>query len=212
MSDILLDTQSPAATPAAGQMTIYADSSSKKLSTINDAGLISSLTPFTNFSVASQTPFATDTYITGSSIALLSAFPRIGTLYHCSFDAAKTNAGTAAPVLLFRYGTLGTTGDATILTFTFPAQTAAVDTATFNVFVLFRVVGGSAVVQGRANLIHKGTATGLTGFSIEPGPTVQVTSGAFVSTVANSIAGLSINGGLNAVWTMQMVFAQMMNL
>lgn len=215
MADILLDVQSPPATPAAGQAVIYIDSASKKLSQKDDTGRVDTLDDFLNFSVAAQGPgFAADTYLTGSSVAFLSVLPRVGTLYQCTFDVAKTAAGTAAPVIIVRMGTLGTTSDAARLTFTFPAATAIADVGTFSVWALFRTVGAgtSAVLQGRANLIHKGTATGLTGLSIEPGPTVQVTSAGFDSTVASSIIGLSVNGGTSAAWTVQMVEANLQNI
>lgn len=215
MADILLDTQSPPATPAAGQAVLYVDNVSKKLSQKDDTGKIDTLDDFINQSVAAQgAGFATDTYLTGSSIALQSAVPRVGTLYQCTFDVSKTAAGVAAPVIIVRVGTLGTTGDATRLTFTFPAQTAIADVGTFTVWALFRTVGAgtAAVLQGRSNLIHKGTATGLTGLSIEPGPTLQVTSAGFDSTVANNIIGLSVNGGASAAWTVQMVESLISNI
>lgn len=215
MADILIDNQSPPATPASGQTVLYVDSASKKLSQKDDAGKVDTLDDFINQSVAAQgAGFASDTYLTGSSIALLSAVPRVGTLYQCTFDVSKTAAGTAAPVIILRVGTLGTTGDAARLTFTFPAQTAIADVGTFTIWALFRTVGAgtAAVLQGRANLIHKGTATGLTGLSIEPGPTLQVTSAGFDSTVANSILGLSVNGGASAAWTVQLAEAMVTNI
>lgn len=215
MADILLDVQSPPATPAAGQAVIYVDNVSKKLSQKDDTGKVDTLDDFLNNSVAAQGPgFAADTYLIGSSIPLLSVVPRVGTLYQCTFDVAKTAAGTVAPAIIVRVGTLGTTGDAARLTFTFPAQTAIADVGTFTVWALFRTVGAgtAAVLQGRANLIHKGTATGLTGLSIEPGPTVQATSAGFDSTVANTIIGLSVNGGTSAAWTVQLVESMVTNI
>lgn len=213
MADILLDVQSPPPTPAAGQAVIYVDSVSKRLSTKDDAGLVATVVDLTNASVAAQgAGFAADTYLIGSSIALLSAVPRVRTLYQCTFDVAKTAAGTVAPVLILRFGTLGTTGDAAILTFTFPAQTAIADVGLFTVWALFRSVGAAGVLQGRAALTHKGTATGLTGLSIEPGPVVQVTSAGFNTALANAIMGLSVNGGTSAAWTVQLVEALVTNL
>jgi hypothetical protein len=43
MSDILLDVQSPPATPSAGQIVVYGDSVSKKFQAKNDAGEVSTL-------------------------------------------------------------------------------------------------------------------------------------------------------------------------
>lgn len=213
MADILIDVQSPPSTPAAGQAVVFVDSTQKLLSTKDDAGKISTLGDLTNASVAVQgAGFATDTYLVGSSIALLALVPRIRTLYQCTFDVSKSAAGTATPIIIVRFGTLGTTGDAARLTFTFPAATAIADVGTFTVWALFRSIGAAGVLQGRANLVHKGTATGLTGLSIEPGPTVQVTSAGFDTAVANSIIGLSVNGGTSAAWTVQLVEAMVTNL
>jgi hypothetical protein len=215
VADILLDVQSPPATPSAGQAVIYVDNVSKKLSTKNDAGVIDTIDDILNNSVAAQgAGFATDTYLTGSSIPLLSVVPKVGTMYQCTFDVSKSAAGTAAPVLIVRYGTVGTVADTARLTFTFPAQTAIADVGMFTVWALFRTVGSAttAVLQGRAALTHKGTATGLTGLSVEPGPVVQVTSAGFDSTVASSIIGLSVNGGGSAAWTVQLVEAMVSNL
>jgi len=213
VADILIDVQSPPSTPAAGQAVVFVDSTQKLLSTKDDAGKISTLGDLTNASVAVQgAGFATDTYLVGSSIALLALVPRIRTLYQCTFDVSKSAAGTATPIIIVRFGTLGTTGDAARLTFTFPAATAIADVGTFTVWALFRSIGAAGVLQGRANLVHKGTATGLTGLSIEPGPTVQVTSAGFDTAVANSIIGLSVNGGTSAAWTVQLVEAMVTNL
>jgi hypothetical protein len=156
--------------------------------------------------------FATDTYLTGSSIALLTTPPRVGTLYRCTFDVSKTAAGTATPVIIVRFGTAGTTADTARLTFTFPAQTADADIGVFTVWALFRTIGASGVVQGRASLVHTGGATGLLGLSVNPGPTLQVTSGSFSTTVANSIIGMSVNGGASAAWTVELVEAVLQNL
>lgn len=213
MSDLLVDVQSAPVTPAAGQAVIYVDSSSKKLSTKNDAGIVDTMDDITAYSVVAQgAGFATDTYLAGSAIPFLATSPRVGTQYQVTFDVSKTGAGTATPILIVRVGTLGTVVDAARLTFTFPAATAAADVGTFTVWAIFRTIGATGVMQGRANLIHDGGATGLTGLSVRPGPTLQVTSGAFDTTVANSIIGVSVNGGLNAAWTVQLVEAQALNL
>ena len=158
------------------------------------------------YSTASQAGFSSDTYLTGSALAFDIA-PVVGTLYRCTFDVAKTGAGTAAPVIIVRFGTAGTTSDSARLTFTFPAQTADADVGTFDNRALFRTIGGSGVLQGRASLTHTGGATGLLGLSVNPGPTLQVTSSGFDTAVAASIIGLSVNGGTSASWTAQLVEA-----
>lgn len=159
--------------------------------------------------VAQGPGFAADTYVTGSSISVPASSLNVGSRYHLVFDVSKTAAGTATPILVIRFGTNGSTADAAILTFTFLAGTAAADIGTFQVWVTFRTVGASAVIQGTAQCQHRLSTTGLQN---QPGTTLQVTSGTFDSTVANSIIGASINGGTSAAWTMQLVQAELTNL
>jgi hypothetical protein len=83
-------------------------------------------------SIAAQTLGTSDTYIAGSSPP---AFPagkiQAGTCYRVKLDMAKTAAGVAVATFTLRMGTLGTTSDAAICTFTAPsAQTAAIDNGT----------------------------------------------------------------------------------
>jgi len=168
-------------------------------------------TPIYNQSVAQQTSFATEAYLTGSSIAIPNSSLQAGARYRLIFDVSKTAAGTATPIIRIKIGTAGTTADATILTFTFLAQTAAADIGTFEFWVTFRTVGSgtSAVIQGTGQVRHRLSATGLQNL---PSPTLQVTSGGFDSTVSNLIIGASVNGGASAVWTVQMVQAELNNL
>lgn len=215
MSKITLEAEAAASipTPGANKGSIFFDPVTKLLTTKRDDGQVDTLDDVTTASIAAQGPgFAADTYLVGSSIPLLTLVPRVRTLYQCTFDVSKTAAGVAAPVIILRVGVAGSTADAAILTFTFPAQTAIADVGTFTVWALFRSIGAAGVLQGRANLIHKGTATGLTGLSIEPGPTVQATSAGFNTALASAIVGLSVNGGASAAWTVQLVEASLANI
>ncbi|MCX6787153.1 MAG: hypothetical protein NTY93_01345 [Candidatus Kaiserbacteria bacterium] len=164
-----------------------------------------------NQSVAVQTPAVTDTYLVGSSIAIPASSLKIGTRYHMIFDVSKTAAGTATPILNIRFGTLGTTGDATKCTLTWTAQTAATDTGTFEIWTTFRTVGSgtTAVLQCSGQRRHGASVTGL---GTLVGETKIVTSAGFDSTVANSIIGASITTGTSAVWTIQQVQAELSNL
>jgi hypothetical protein len=168
--------------------------------------------PVYNASAANQgAGFSSDTYLTGSSIAIPAGALKVGTMYRCVFNVTKTNAGTATPIINVRIGTNGTTGDTSRGTLTFSAQTAATDEGTFEVRVTFRSVGGgtSAVIQSLGQLRHRQSVTGLgTGVS-EP---EVATSGGFDSTVANLIIGLSVNGGASASWTVNLVQAELVNL
>lgn len=181
-------------------------------STDNNTQWITPLKAVYNQSVAQQgAGFSTDTYLTGSSIAIPSGALKVGSRYHLVFDVSKTAAGTAAPVITIRFGTNGTTADTARLTFTFLAQTAAADIGTFEVWVTFRTVGSgtSAVIQGTAQVRHRLQTTGLQNLV---STTLQVTSGGFDSTVANSIIGASVNAGASAAWTVQLVQAELRNI
>src|SRR6266581_2054370 len=66
--------------------------------------------------------YAVDTYLAGSAITIpVAGGWRVGTIYQCGWDMTKTAAGTAAMVVRVRCGTLGTTGDAILIGFTFGA-------------------------------------------------------------------------------------------
>lgn len=161
-----------------------------------------------NASTAQQgAGFAADTYLTNSNIAIPSGGPYVGTTYRLTFDVVKTAAGTATPIITVRYGTAGTTGDTSRASFTFGAGTAAVDTGQLEVICVFRTVGSgtSAIIQGRANLTSNLATTGLSN-AIK---CVTNTGGGFDSTVANSIIGVSYNGGASASHTVQLVRAEL---
>lgn len=168
--------------------------------------------PIFNQSVASQgAGFATDTYLAGSSIAIPSTALKAGSRYHLIFNASKTAAGTATPILNIRFGTGGVVGDASKCAITFTAQTAAADTGSFEVWATFRTVGSgtSAVLQCVGQRRH-GAST--TGFGTLVGETKAVTSAGFSSAVANSIIGTSVNGGTSAAWTVTLVQAELTNI
>lgn len=158
-------------------------------------------------SLGSQTPFATDTYLTGSFILFPTGGPTAGMLYEMTFDVVKTAAGTATPIIIVRVGTAGTVSDTARITFTFGAGTAAVDKGEFKVHAMFRSVGSgtAAVLQGRSRLVSDLTVTGLSNAV----KALQVTSAGFDSTVASSGIGVSYNGGASAAHTVQLVEASL---
>lgn len=141
--------------------------------------------------------FAADTYLAGSAVTVPAGAFKVGSIYSCGFDMVKTGAGTAAFTITLRMGTLGTTGDGSIVTFAYAVGTAVPDTGWFDVFVSFRTVGSgtSAVVVGASSCSHHLAATGLitTGASGYGLINNQV-SGGFNSTT-QTIIGISVNGG-----------------
>ena len=167
-----------------------------------------------NQSVAAQGPgFSSDTYLVGSAIAIPNGALKAGTRYHCVFNVTKTAAGVATPIINIRIGTAGSTADASRGTLTFTAQTAVADEGLFELWATFRTVGSgtSAVLQTLVIRPHRLSVTGLGGANAVSEPEIA-TSGGFDSTVANSIIGVSVNGGASAAWTVQLVQAELTNL
>lgn len=196
MADVLLDTQGIPSTPASGQALIYFDTTTKKLTTKNDAGTVATVDDVTNASTTTVSAgYAADTYLAGSSLSIPTGLVRVGSIYHCIFDMVKTGAGTATPIITLRFGTAGTTGDTARLTFTFAVGTGVIDTGTFEVWAHFRVSGASATMAGIARCTHHLAATGLTTTGASGIGIILATAAAFDATVASSIIGLSFNGG-----------------
>jgi len=165
-----------------------------------------------NASVAAQgAGFASDTYLTGSSIAIPASRLQAKSIYRCKFNAVKTAAGTATPIIQVRFGTNGTTADTSRGTLTHSAQTGVIDEMTYEFIAIFRTVGSgtSAVLQSLGQINHR---LSITGFGTGVSEPEIATSGGFDSTVANSIIGLSVNGGTSASWTVNVVTAELVNL
>ena len=220
MSRIILNEQAATpATPAAGKVGVFVDNTGlPQLKLVDDAGTvmrqIDNRGLISNFSTANQTGFATDTYLAGSGITIPSGRPpAAGARYRLVFDMVKTAAGTATPIFVVRFGTAGTTSDTARLTFTFAAGTAAIDTGIVEIDVHFRTVGSgtSAVAVGQCRITHHLAATGLTSTGASGTGIILVTSGGFDSTVANSIIGVSFNGGGSFAGTNTLVQAEFYN-
>jgi len=170
-----------------------------------------------NASVANQgAGFASDTYLTGSYVT----FPtnpsggnrlQAKSKYRLRMFMSKTAAGVATPIFNIRVGTAGTTADTARVTLTHAAQSAAIDTGTYDLSVVFRTVGSgtSAVIQAGGIIDHQLASTGLTTLNsdIKTG-----TSSGFDSTVASSGIGVSLNAGTSAAWTVQLVEVELYNL
>jgi hypothetical protein len=173
-------------------------------------GRVAGASIISNQSVTSQgAGFATDTYVTGSSILIPLQRPRIGTVYECEMGVTKTNAGTATPIIQLRYGTNGTTADTSLCSFTFSAGTAATDSAIFKVRGLYRSVGSgsTAVIAGRCSLVAQPT----TGFSSLIKSVTTISAG-HNSETASTILGVSVNGGTSASWTIDYVKTRLIDI
>lgn len=164
-----------------------------------------------NFSTAQVAgAFASDTYLVGSSIPVPTGGWVAGARYYCMFDMVKTGAGTAQFTITLRIGINGSTADTAICSFAFAAGTAAIDSGIFEVWAHFRTVGAgtSAVVVGEAVCSHALAATGLISTGASGNGQLNVVSSGFDSTTANTILGLSINGGASFSGTNTIVEAE----
>jgi hypothetical protein len=162
------------------------------------------------FSTGTVTPFATDTYLVGSAIPLPSTGFLAGARYSCKFDMTKTAAGTATAIAVVRIGS-GVVGDTAILTFTFAAGTAAVDTGTFEITAHFRTVGAgtTAVLVGLCECRHALAATGLVSTGASGDALLGVVSSGFDSTTAGTVIGVSFNGGASFAGTCTLVESEL---
>lgn len=167
--------------------------------------------PYANVSVADEVANATDTYLTGSAIAIPTSAPiAVGTVFRWRFCMTKTAAGTAQAIWSVRFGTNGTTADTARLTPTQTAQTAAADTGFATIDVIVRgPIGASCVVHGRFTMEHHLATTGL---QDQNHNVIQAASAAFDCTTAGMIVGVSVNPGASGVWTFQQVTAEVLNL
>lgn len=190
MADILLDEQGAPATPAAGQMVVFPDSSNSQWAQKNDGGIY--LGDVNNAKVAQIASHSADTYYLGLQLPSFSMQP--GMIFEWRFAAVKA-AGTVAPAYTIRIGAAQAVGDTSRLVITGPAQTAVVDTAIIKVQLTCRSVGVAGVIQGFVWLQHNLAATGFAntpaGFSL-----VQGTSAGFDNTaLGGQYIGLSVNPG-----------------
>jgi hypothetical protein len=162
-------------------------------------------------SVADQTITATTAYVTNSGLPIPVGKLRIKTVFRWRIMVTKTAAGTTAGcAVLFKLGTGGVVGDATILTFTFGTPTGVVDTAVIDVEVIIRgPLSASCIATGMARLTHQLDATGFSTLHTE---VKAVTSGTFDATTAALIAGLAITTTTASAWTITGISGEAKNL
>jgi hypothetical protein len=164
--------------------------------------------PARSYSTADQVANAADTYITGSMIPIPSGRAlAVGTILIWKFSITKTGASTATPIWSVRFGS-GVIGDTARLSFTGPAQTGVIDTATVEIVATIRSIGGSGVATGSIDLHHALSATGFANVAHHVGTN---TSGAFDTTTVTGV-GVSVNPGSAGVWTFTQATGEVANL
>ena len=173
-----------------------------------------------NESTASQSPAAASTtYLTGSNLSIPGAGLHAGTQFVWRLAATKTAFGTVANSFLVKYGTLGTTSDATALTFTGPLNTAAVDTGTFTIMVTVQTVNASTGTwEGNLQIVHDDAeCVGMVSIATcsatnaPDGYSVNAASGSFNDTTG-TIVGLAFTSGTAEAYTFQLIQANAYNL
>jgi hypothetical protein len=158
-----------------------------------------------NYSTADDaTGFASDTYVTGSSLLIPSGGMVAGMRFVWTITAVKTAASTATPTYTIRIGANQSTADTSRLALTANnAQTAVTDKGILTVTCLVRNVGASGVIAGGSGWAAR---TGAVGF----GSGSSAVSSTFDnSNLAGSYIGLSINGGTSSAWTINSVYAEL---
>jgi hypothetical protein len=207
MADILIDDESVPSAPAAATGLIYNDSISKIL-TERTSVKVASVGAVRNQSAAAQAFTTSEIYLTGSSLTIPSHLIQVGATFTWRVVATKT-AGTAAPVFKIKIGTLGTTGDADIVTFTgFATPSSATDTAWVDIMLIIRTTGASATSEGAIRMAHQLSATGWANLD----HAVQRVDGtAFNSTTANLIAGVTFNHSTAGAGNIEIVTAELVN-
>jgi hypothetical protein len=151
---------------------------------------------------------ATDTYLTGSELPF-SGNNKIGTYMRWFLKASKTASGTGVPTFNIRFGTGATVTDTARCTWTGATQTSAADDAWFSVIGVIRATGATTVCAGAYEMLHR---NGVSGFKNDEGGDVKsATSTAFTSTPAGTQVGLSVNPSTAAVWTFQVISAELTN-
>jgi len=196
MADILLDVQNTPSTPSAGQAVVYVDTTTKRLAAVDDAGFARG-TLSKNAKTAQQTGFASDTYITGSSIQIPTCGMQVGQVYMWEVGIEKTAAGTALIACTVRIGANQTTADTSRAALAqLVAQAATASSTILRVSLLVRTVSASGVVVA---------AMGFTGSTFGDGD--RIVSGTFDnSALAGQYIGLSLNGGASASYTIDSAF------
>lgn len=195
MADILLDAQSAPSNPASGQGIVYPDATAAKLVYVDDAGRKWGF--HRRHAVADQAPAAnTDTYITNSGLLIPSFGLQVGTHLRWELALSKTAAGTAAAVVRLRFGTNQTTADTERLAITLGAQSAVADQGIMIIKYTVRTVSATGVIRGDIHVAgHHAAAVGL-------GNGAGGTSAGFDnSALQGQFAGLSLNTGASAAWT-----------
>lgn len=208
---LVLDTNTSATEPTEVDGGMYYNSNSGQFR-CGQAGAWVSCIAMNNASTANQTATTTTpAYLTGSAIKVPGAGLHAGAQFIWRFVMTKTASGTATPSFIVKYGTNGTTADTSEITFTGPAETAAVDTAYVTINVTVRSVSATGTWVGSVLMLHNNSASGF--ISALPNMFVaQSVTGTFNDTTSGAIVGLTVTAGTSNTFTIQQVQAEALGL
>lgn len=215
LADLVGSTATLATSPLAGDERLLAsDSGADRVITPRQiAAYIGDALGNQYFGTAQSLTASATTYLSGSGIQVPTGERVKNTTYaRWKCQMHKTGAGTVANSLLVKWGTNGTTADATLATLAFPIGTAAADEAVFEVFAAFRSIGAgtAAVLVAEARMYHN---LQITGWATIPSVVVAaVVSSGFNSDVNLSTLGLAMTVGASYVITMTSMTAEAKNL
>jgi hypothetical protein len=219
MAEIVIDTQSVPATPAANKVAIYSDSgtplvNTNFLSTVDEGGFKHKSNRRTNFSTTSQSiSAAVETYITGSRLALGPQFLSLDASFKWRFTMTKTAAGVAATTFFVKWGMYGTTSDLALCSFTKPAGTAAIDEAWCDIYVTQRLGASGGQFRGTSGFFLMTHNLNATGHAVIPFVVARGGAGGNVDqTYPSSFIGVTITTGAADAITIQMVQSEAINV
>jgi len=174
------------------------------MTNIADDGRANSTFLSGNDTTASQVlPSGGETYVTNSGILIPSFGMKAGMLFRWFVWISKTAAGTGAPVFRLKIGAAQSTADTTRATITSAAQTAAVDSGTFQFLCHVRSVSATGQVVFNYAIAGK-RAADAAGFGNSSLSNIPAT---FDNTaLAGQYVGLSIDTIVTGtpVWTIEM--------
>lgn len=208
MADIVLDTQVAPASPSAGTMNLYPETTTLQYVSKDTTGRYQTLGTIRNYGTTAQAYTTTEIYLAGSALTIPVHLLQAGATCKWRVVASKT-AGTGTPVWKLYKGTLGTTGDTAIATLTQAASgTSVTDTAIYDIEAVLRNVGAAGVMLFSLSMTH---VLATTGFSTLGANVQQAASSSFDTTAASLIIGISWNHGTAGAGNIEQVTAELSN-
>lgn len=192
--------------PAASKVELYGRTNDNMLRTIDANGVVRKVgNSYVATSTADTGPTAgVDFYLAPSAIPVKNLVA--GSVITWQISATKTAACTGTPAFNIRCGTAQSTADTALATATGLAQTAATDTAWFNIEAIVRALTSTGTVAWCMKLAHANATTGFA--SAAQDQVFNGTSSSFNFTTTGLFIGISINPTAttaNGVWTFQTI-------